>query len=115
MHFQLFFKICKIVNLFLEKSGALDETIGLQAYKMLVWYGYAPGRNPFARIEGHFSAHNSSLSKPLSDILKPDLPINDPPIKKLEQWRKLIQLHGQIAITLFQEAQPIEQGLRKTG
>lgn len=113
VHFQLFFKICKIVNLFIEKSGALDETIGLQAYKMLVWYGYAPGRNPFARIEGHFSAHNSSLSKPLSDILKPDLPINDPPIKKLEQWRKLIELHGQIAITLFQEAQPIEQGLRK--
>ncbi|MDX1836358.1 hypothetical protein DIZ81_02000 [Legionella taurinensis] len=111
--FSLFFKIGKMVNLYLEKSGAGDEAIGLQAYKMLVWHGYTPGRNPFARIESHVNTHGASLDKPLSDSLKPDLPINDPPIKKVEQWRKLIALHGQIAILLLQQAQAIEQGLKK--
>ncbi|KTD45746.1 hypothetical protein Lrub_2543 [Legionella rubrilucens] len=111
--FKLFFKIGKMVNLYLEKSGADDGAIGLQAYKMLVWHGFTPGRNPFARIESHVSTHGASLEKPLSDSLKPDLPINDPPIKKFEQWRKLIALHGQIAIMLLQQAQPIEQGLKK--
>ncbi|QRN04881.1 hypothetical protein GH742_14005 [Legionella sp. MW5194] len=113
-HFSLFFKIGKMVNLYLEKSGADDDAIGLQAYKMLVWHGYTPGRNPFARMESHVNTHGASLEKPFSDSLKPDLPINDPPIIKLEQWRKLIALHGPIAILLLQQAQAIEQGLKKT-
>jgi hypothetical protein len=108
-NFVVFFKGCKLQSHYIEDDK--DEQLAyLNAYKILVLYGAAKGKNPFANIERFFKKYNllNTSTRPLHDVLFNNLTVNNPAIH-LRCWQEIIMKNGPAALALFQRAHELKE------
>lgn len=111
--FNIYFKGLKLTADFIEFSNNYNDSLPAQyAYIMLVIFG-RPNKNspPFKILEQYFSKQDKS-DQPVHDAFLLDLPVNDPKIKYISGWRKLIA-HNKKGIIYFQQAIEIEKKIGK--
>lgn len=103
------FKTCKLVADYLEKNNSIDNAVAyLHAYKLMVFFNIKP-KQSFETIEHFIAQHGLRFEKPIHDTLVLPIPKNNPPLKYIEQWQRLIQQYGMTVLPLFQQAHKIEK------
>ncbi len=113
--FNQFFKAVKLICDFVEHKDPDQPNypdVALLAYKILVYFGgcHDSGSSLFRYVIEYLKA-NTQQQQDLGTIFYRKLPINDPALRYMESWKKLIKQYGKEALQWFSQASLIEQQL----
>src|SRR3990167_1161871 len=107
------FKASKLIADYVEENNSDDNLVAYtHAYKMMVLFKVNP-KSPFEAVDKFIARHASNSKKPIHDTLVLPIPKNNPPLKYLDKWQKLINAYGTSVLPLLQQAAKIEEELDK--
>ena len=109
------FKVSKLVADYVEKNNTYKDNLAyLHAYKLMVLFDLTASKTPLHAIDDYMGKYYSKeLATPIHDALVVAIPKNSLPLKRLNEWRKLIKQKGPVALQLFQQAPELEAAIEK--